>query len=453
VVAGNSSAGQRDPFSRTFTLRVDLILPVAITSIGVAWLFGIEQFLPPMIILFAVLLLLAGGWRLSVPITGWLFLLFICLTLLSAASVPDLRGGVLFLKGLLNLTAALAACLIAANLANTRAGIPYLTKSLVLLSLVHFTFGLAFFLGWLPQSFEIPFPQIFPKSLSGSAFIQDQLIVRHIGFLDQPKMLLDRPRFSGFFLYNTDLGAVAVAMLPFGIGGLWILRGRWRAIAALSIITSVGLAVMSGSRTAVLLAAATAGMAGLEALNRSLQGAFFLVMAVLVLLAAVLILVVPWTGESLIVKAFLMTRPESFVDRVAMYRETISAIAERPVLGWGIQEMASRAGATHLRLGTHSELLNVAYRFGLLGLISYLATGLVFVFWFSSALSRLSDRAANQSVRDAVAVLGLSVMAVGLNATAHLMQWDANVYWISWCGVGFLHAVVASLEGKQLSSS
>ena len=162
---------------------------------------------------------------------------------------------------------------------------------------------------------------------------------------------------------------------------------------------------------------------------------------VFILVGASVVLWFP-VGDAVVGYKFLVDlREHSSRHRLEMYSESLAMLGEEPLFGWGVQEMASQAGSTRLRLGTHSELLNIAYRFGLVGLLAYLSVGVVFGIWYVHRLGYLRQAGVDALKIDLMMVLGLGALAIAVNSLAHMPQWDVNVFWISWCVPGLAHAV------------
>ncbi|MGB6335256.1 MAG: O-antigen ligase family protein, partial [Thermoanaerobaculia bacterium] len=232
---------------------------------------------------------------------------------------------------------------------------------------------------------------------------------------------------------------------------------RWRLWCWLATSGAVACVIATGGRSAILFAGVILMAAIAWRFVGSRRGPALLIMvAATVVVAVVVLLWLPVDDSVVWKKLVLEYRLYSAQGRTDVYVESIGRLLERPLLGWGTQELASQAGWTYLRLGTHSELLNVTYRFGLLGLMGYLAIGVTFAIWCVQRISHLR-RAAGESRRvNPMVLMGIGVGAMALNSLMHVVQWDVNVYWISLGLVGLVHALGTGpgpLAGDALRSA
>ena len=106
-------------------------LALALAAIFPCWLFGLEQLGPPVILMLGLLVILFGGCRLRVPVTAWVFMVTLLVTLLSLSRLVDLRSIVLFSHGHFNLTTGLVALVLAANAGVTRVGLEKVLRGFV----------------------------------------------------------------------------------------------------------------------------------------------------------------------------------------------------------------------------------------------------------------------------------------------------------------------------------
>ncbi|MCP5119386.1 MAG: transposase, partial [bacterium] len=136
----------------------------------------------------------------------------------------------------------------------------------------------------------------------------------------------------------------------------------------------------------------------------------------------------------------IINHSQHFVDPEdqSNYTQTVERLNERPLTGWGIQGRPGER-SRYLRLGTHSEALNVAYRFGWVGLAL-----LALAAWFYSR--RLVWRA---TCRPEGAALVLAVAALGLTALVRTFQWDLNVFWLVMAFLGTSAARPSRAAGDE----
>ena len=417
-------------------------LVLALAAIFPCWLFGLEQLGSPIILMLGLLVILFGGCRLKVPVTAWVFLVTLLLTLLSLSRLVDLRSIVLFFHGHFNLTTGLVALVLAANAGSTRVGLDKVLKGFVVFTLMVTAMVLAYALGWLPAAFEVPFQGIFGDALKESEYFRGNILLRNVAIRENPIAGIELSRVSAIFLHPTLMGAAMLPLLTISQTALVTLPRKWRAFCWLATAGAVLCTLASGGRTALLLACTLLGAVGMWRLLCRRRGqALMITILAMMVVGALVFLLLP-VGDSAMAEQLLVEfRTKSLQGRADVYYESFLQLGEKPILGWGIQELASRAGWTYLRLGTHSELLNMAYRFGLLGLMAYLVIGGVFGIWYVDRIGHLR-RARDEVTRvDMMVLMGIGLVVVALNSLIHMMQWDVNVYWLSVSLAGLVHAV------------
>jgi hypothetical protein len=424
------------------------VLALALASLAPTWLVGLEQIVPPAILILGAGGLVATG-RLRFPPEAWWFLAFLVATLGSAAALQDAAATFLYLRGSFHLLAGAAALLLAANQPPATEGWARWLRVATLFLLLLTAVALAVALDWLPYSFPLPFADTLPEFVERSTFVRDHMLERHLAREFRRGLLRHIPRYNGFFFYQGGMAAAVLALQPLVLLG----RGRfgrvWDGLGVAALAGSFGCLLMSRSRLAIAFGTASVGIAVLwRALeHRPWRRAAMRALGAVGLLVAVWI-TVPIGGEALWERAFIDLRADSFIDRVDTYAATLERVGQRPLLGWGIQERAAE-GRDFLRVGTHSDFLNVLYRFGWCGLTLYLAT------WVSVALglgrSLLSVAAAEEDGRlTDLLVLAAALAAVAANALFRELQWDANVFWLcgALAGVGRAHAWAAGSRAR-----
>jgi O-antigen ligase len=203
------------------------------------------------------------------------------------------------------------------------------------------------------------------------------------------------------------------------------------------------LVLLTGSRSGLVLAWAVVAVVAFGSAIAAKPWRRQAVRAVVgVLLVAAVLAVVPFGDGSslehgaLWEKVLTDFRVNSFIDRVELYSATIGRINERPWTGWGIQgrpgETVSGGRNRYLRLGTHSEPLNIAYRFGWVGLaLLLLAAGLY--------VRRLARHA---TYRPESLPIVVTVAALGATALVRTLQWDLNVLWLVAAFLGASHTLL-----------
>jgi hypothetical protein len=417
-------------------------LVVTLAAILPLWILGLEQVVPPFILMAGLGAILLGGGRLRVPPTAWVLIVVLLITLLSLSRISGFRSVVFFARGHLVLITGLVALVLAANAGSTREGLERVLKGFVVFTLLVTAMMTGYFLGLLPEYFEVPFKGIFGEAFQASDYFQGNILWRKIAVQESPLDGVSISRVSTLFLYPTLSGAVMLALLTSSLAGLYVLPKRWRVWCWLAAGGAVAGALATGGRSAILFAATILmAAAAWRFVGRRRGPALPFSVAAAALVAVVLMLWLP-VGDSVVWKKLLLEyRAFSAQGRVDVYLESIGRLLERPVIGWGTQELASEKGWTYLRLGTHSELLNMAYRFGLVGFLGYLAVGATFCIWYLHRVSYLRANPRESRRMDLMVLMGFGVVAIALNALVHMVHWDVNVYWISLGLVGLVHAV------------
>ncbi len=404
------------------------ILALALASVPPAWILGLEQFVPAAILVGGAAWLLAAR-RLRVPAEAWLFAAFLAATLVSALALDDGSGLILYLRGLANLAAGGAALLLAAN--QDPAEAPFrlwlCTGSAFLLLLGALAIGVA--AGRVPARFPIPFPAIFPDAIADSDFVREHLLERHLARPFRTQVLRRFPRYNGFFFFQGGLAAAILVLQPLILLGRTRLDRPWRRVGVAALTASLAALVMSRSRLGIAFAAAALAAGALWRALASRPWRRSAVRAcVALLLLALVWLFVPLGGSAPWERAFVDVRINSFIDRLDTYRATFQRVGERPLFGWGIQEQA-RDGDGYLRLGTHSEFLNVLYRFGWCGLALYLATWGAVAVRFAAGFLEKAAREDDEELTD-LFIVGVALVALAGTALFRELQWDLNVFWL-----------------------
>jgi hypothetical protein len=294
----------------------------------------------------------------------------------------------------------------------------------------------------MPDYFEVPFKGIFGDAFQASAYFRGNILLRKMAVRENLIGGGTMLRMSAVFLYATLLGAVMLPLLTLGLSGLQILSKRWRVWCWLAAAGAIGCILATNSRSAMIFAGTIlVAAAAWRFVGRRRGPALLVTATVMVVTAAVVALWLPVDDTVMWKKVVLEQRAYSAEGRVDIYFRSLRQLMERPLLGMGTQEIASQKGWTFLRLGTHSELLNMAYRFGLVGLFGYLAVGATFAVLYLHRLGHLLEVPGESRRIDLMVLMGIGVGVLALNALMHMIHWDVNVYWISLGLVGLIHAV------------
>lgn len=425
------------------------VLVLSLMAVFPCWLIGLEQFIPPLLLITGLVILAASGQPFRVPATAVLFLAFILISLASVAGLSNARAGVIFARGHFNLAAALSALVLTTNACTDRAGFKRTTQGLVVFTLILVVMsGLCAF-GWIPAEFESVMAKVVDSSVLESSFFQEHILTRRAVRWEEPVAGVRVPRVSAVFFYPTLLAAALLPLLTVSLVGSMTLRRGWRMSSYLAAGGALVVLGLTGGRTAILFGLLIVLSWLLwRWLEKRVSGAVVILLGGLALGAVVSFLVVDFGGGSLWQTAMVEFRADSLRGRGAMYRASLDYLMRQPFLGLATQELASQAGSTYLRLGTHSEPLNVVFRFGIVGLAVFLATGAVFSVGYLQILRRLRSQTDSQEKVDVVVLLGIGIGAMVVNSLAHALQWDANVYSISWMLPGLVHGIGGSTMTK-----
>lgn len=227
-------------------------------------------------------------------------------------------------------------------------------------------------------------------------------------------------------------GAYVLAVLAWpAVAFLWS-RG-WRAPALLIpagvAIGAAGLSAWSAAAGllaggAALLLAGRGGRAGVAVLGAVLVAAL--------ILAPWLVL---WADRSGVAAAAQGGLPASWAHRVEIWTFTAERIAERPLLGWGLD--ASRTFGVAIPLHPHAAPLQLWLELGLLGVAVAAA------FWGLLARRIASARAPGSAAAAAAAYFTVGALSFGV-----WQEWWLAVGAIAWCACA-LQATVSTADADE----
>ncbi len=241
----------------------------------------------------------------------------------------------------------------------------------------------------------------------------------------------DGSRFRGIFPYPTQVGKYMDLVIPL-VGGVAVSPGyppHHRIAAAALLIASVGMVVLSQTRTSILLLLLTLGTLAAALRKRA-------VWAILALAVAV---VVAFTLSSSRIKKRmlpLLTSPlatvqkdRAMTQRYLIYRNTIKLIKTRPLIGWGygrhISKRIIRKNPAIIPLAfwhSHNLFLEVTLQCGVVGLAAFL--------WVFLVLGKgvLATFRSSWRERDPEAMgYSLGLVAIGLHSMVSIPQWGTTL--------------------------
>jgi len=413
------------------------------TAIGchlIGWPLGLDLVLPGVVLIAAAVALLATRRLLVRPPAVWLSALWLLAWISFLRTDLSLYRWLVFLHGQFALLAGIAAFSLLASARRT-ADLRLGLKAVALLGVIVAIGALAASQGLLPLKFSLPLGLPMPSGdLAESAALSKRLLIR-VTASKWPSYI--RP--SIFFLYANFLAAAMV-----GVGFVclsasqFLERKGWRVVSWLGVGAGLLIALLTRGRAAIL--AMGGGLIvwlvcrpivrrwGLRGMRYALLFG---------LLAATILVTMPLRGGSLLDRALVGMRVGSFIDRTAVYGATLQATLHRPWLGFGTRQTAPEAHGSglFLRLGSHSDPLNVAYRFGLTGLALYLAAGIsVGVEWLRGFKNSLKAPFDQSRVMGLWLAVGVGLVATAFAASFIDLQLDVNAYWLCWLIAGLAYA-------------
>lgn len=425
-------------------------LALAAASVPVTWPFGLEQIVPPLVILGGGVWLLGRHRRvIRLPRAAWAYIVFLGLTLLPVGRVAGMVEWLVYLRFEAHLVVGGAVLLLAAHAAR---GAPELAmRTIAVFAVVIALSVIVFLLGVLQQPFRTGAQAWLPEGLQASRFVDQRIVHHRLGRegIVSDEGWIEPPRAQSFFLEPSKLGAAALPLLAVCLalrGASSVRSSRLGAAGAAGAAVAL---VASGTRLPIVGAVLVfGGVWGVSRLWRRWgRSAWSLVGAILVVLSLGATLVPVHDGRTLVDLAVTELRPFSIQVRAEAYQRSVEGLRAHPWIGNGTQQVTSPAGGwgASMRRGTGSEYLNVAYRFGALGLLGYLAIWAV-VLWESRRPLVREWRLMGARGRPAAALwLATGAISVGLNALLHGLQWDVNLFWLSVLPAGFLLGMDAGL--------
>jgi len=413
-------------------------LTLALLCLVPSWFLGLEQVVPGLV-------LLVGCWRLhrsgglswTAEAIGFALLILWSLTSIGALVGP--AQWLIYLRGEVHLVVALATWFLALRIDPESDAWRRMLKLMVLFIGVILAVSLLLVEGILPLQTKSLLGWLLPDLDLDSTFLNEFVLNRQFATEAGVSLLKDIKRQSLFFLYQGGLTTVLLLWIGWMVMARRRLRGAWKLAATAGATAALMLGVLTGSRSGLVLAAGVVLALGLWSLieNWRWRRHLIRVLVGLVLLFGIYAAIPRGDGTSLEhgapwERALTDFRVKSFLDRVEVYRDSVERMNERPLTGWGVQG-SPREGRRYLKLGTHSEPLNVAFRFGWVGLfLALMAAGAYVV-----RLARCGRRSPDAAI--SVLVL-LALAATGMVRT---FQWDLNVLWLVVAFLGTSRVILA----------
>ncbi len=353
------------------------------------WWLGIEQFIWPVIMGWAVLKLLhLQQLRIATtPSLRW-FAAFLVTVLFSSLFIVETERWFTYVRNLGAFVGGFLVLLLITNRARSWRSIDRTLNIALITVLIAGAAGLLGILGvWQPAIHSLT-GALLPASVANTSYGQT-VVIRTLGERAWFAGLGNYFRVSGFFLFSNSYSSVRVYAVPFLVYKIsQQRRGLAKILLVMGILLLLINLVYSTGRVATLGLLGGAIFFGiyhsrLRRVNRVLFSLGLTLLIILVLFSAVVELAGGISGKGLIdytveaVDAFVFARgPGSFLSRFGVYEQSLRSIAERPLLGWGTERDHP---ALRYPMGSHSEYLAALYRQGVLGFVAFV--GLLWSIW------------------------------------------------------------------------
>ncbi len=279
-----------------------------------------------------------------------------------------------------------------------------------------------------------------PSLRKASSDFFASIVIRRLGRVGTDSVFLPF-RLTSLALYPTYLSMASLILIPFTAWRTREAKGRVRILLGAVLVGLLVCLVGTESRIAYL--ALGVGLVALavyasRSWRKPVRVAVFAGIVVLALAAVVIGFGGP---ERLWQAAVVEWRPGSFLVRLRVYEETFRLLPEHPIAGWGTQvRIAGRAAS--FSAGSHSSILAMGFRHGLVGLALYI--GLWASIWREAirGLKRgVAARSAAFWVAAAIALLGFNIREL-----ADAWWWDQTVTMAVWTLWGLVLAAPASIS-------
>jgi hypothetical protein len=431
---------RRLPGVYPFTSRPLTDLKAILLFLPLFWLFGLEQIVPPFLIAWAAVKLFFGRRELRLPLPAIPFFLFLIWQIMAQFGISEPTDWVVFGRNVIAYGSALLILLIVANDVRHVKEIHKFSHVIIGLSLVATLAGILFVIGLLPNQFQAPLVEnVLPGVLRNSRFVQEAIILREIGRPDAVFGPFVYPRVSTLFLFPTGAGIGYVIFLFWQWYDLHLLRGLKHWLGWLLFGLSLLILVLTTARMAWLAFGVSVVTVGL--FRQQFRARLPLMIAPIVLLVGLLglalVTIVDDTLLNWLNLLFGEIRPGSIQDRLSVYVETFRLWAERPLLGWGSPMTVSSIALAPV--GTHSELLGLLFRFGLVGFLCYL--GIILSVWLQ--IGRVLQQAAalqNRTLLRLGTLIAAIFLAVNLMYFSYGFYFDFTVILLHWVTIGFIYS-------------
>jgi hypothetical protein len=421
---GEGSSG-RIPFISTsalWDLRWTLLL------LPVWWVLGMEQFVPPVLLTWSAVKLVWRRRAVRLNPVYLVYALFLVSVLLSAQSIESAFRLISFMRSFGVHLCGFLAVFIVVNEVDEQRQIDRLLGAVFFTVVISAVIAVVAFLGIRPVFTSLA-GAVLPESLTSTGY-GGLIAHRNLGRQAWLGLGFDLHyyRVSSLFLYPNMLAVAIAASFPVGIYLMRKLHGLakcWYWLALAIMLAAMALTTSRMTVIAFLVAMAIVVVAGRRPMRLAL-------LTILLGLAVVALNVTTFGPVNTVEQLSALRGSGSTESRLLVYRNTLEAIPERWLTGWGTERDLVVGGKVYsIPLGSHSHYLGVLFKHGSLGFILLLA--LLRSIWIES-----SPRRANASSRGlrSIGRASLVVMlVVGLTTSWEL---DMILYLILFCIVGCL---------------
>ena len=415
-------------------------LKVILWALPILWLGGFEQIVPPVLIIWAALKLMLTRPQLRIPSAAALFALYLLWQFVPQMTLEQGRDWIVAVRNAIAYLSVLGILLIVANDVNNLEDLYSLIRSMVAVSVAATGLALLFAVQIIPGEFQaLLVGNVLPGFLKGSRFVQEDIIIREIGRLDAVFGPFVYPRISSLFLSSNNAAIAYVCLLFWQWRLIEASAGVKRWLIALLFALSFLVFLFTTSRIAWLAFVISFGLMHLLRYQLRFRLPWIALPTLLsIIIGAIgLVVLVNPAITQFINTSFLEVREASFWGRFVLYQATLSLWIERPLVGWGVSVPIS--SVTLAPVGTHSELLGVLFRTGLIGFILYL---LVMVFiWLQIGLRiRQATRMNNLRAMRISTLIAAVYFAINLMYFTYSFYWDFSVVLLTWTTIGLIYS-------------
>ncbi len=349
--------------------------PVLVPFVGYVlwWALGVGDLVWPLVGVLAV-----GTWvgvrglRVPVVLLVWALLLAWMAASMTMTDTPGRAAGALF-----RLLTFAAAGVIALHVVNAPRRLPLTAVTGAATAFLgSATLGGLLALAVPTLTLRTPMAHLVPGALMGNELVHDMVVRRASQWVaDSWSDLAVRP--SAPFLYANTWGNVYSLVLPLALLHLhlvWHTRWRWPVLALVVLSAVPAAATLNRGMYVGLLVVALWLLLVLA--RRGRPGAALLGLGGIA--AAGAAWYVSPAGQELVRRVATTSSSE---DRLALYRDTVTAALGSPLLGWGAPRPADAAWMPSL--GTQGQVWHTVFSHGVVGLALYLAffVALLVVAW------------------------------------------------------------------------